>query len=113
MRSTQKTARDLERTLPFKDHSTFAERPAIKGVMASQWPQLRYWTAISVSLVLALVMPGGLAMGGPADPVGWAALVVTVVSPLIIWWTRWDRAAAVVQYGYLMLVAGLLGWALS
>jgi hypothetical protein len=80
--------------------------------MPSRWPQLRYWTAIAVSLFLALLMPGGLAMGRSSDPVSWAALAIVLVSPLIIWWTRWGNAAAIVQYAYLTLATSVLAWIL-
>jgi len=68
------------------------------------WPQLRYWCALSASLAFAaLTIPSGLALGGPDGPIGWFALGVLLVSPMAIWWTRWGKAAAPLQNGYLIL----------
>jgi hypothetical protein len=75
------------------------------------WPQMRYWFALSASLCLAvLIIPGGLAMGGPNGLAGWTAFVVLLVAPITLWWTRHRaKAGAFVQYGYLILFALVVG----
>jgi hypothetical protein len=50
-------------------------------------------------------------MGGPNGSVGWVALAVVLASPIALWWTRWGKAAAPLQYGYLFLFVLAVGWA--
>ena len=72
---------------------------------------MRYWCALAASLCLAvLVIPAGIAMGGPNGVVGWAALAVLLAAPIMIWSTRHHGKASVfVQYGYLILFALAVG----
>lgn len=83
--------------------------------MTTTWSQVRYWLAVSASLWLAvLIIPSGLAMGGPRGVVGWSVLALMVAAPIAIWWTRWGKIAAVVQYAYLgalSLAALAVAWA--
>lgn len=102
----------------FRDWLTLRKRPVadIRNVsnlvgMVRTWPDMRYWCALAASLCLAvLVIPGGLAMGGPNGAAGWATLAILLAAPITIWWTRHrGKASAFVQYGYLLLFALALG----
>jgi hypothetical protein len=72
---------------------------------------MRYWCALAASLCLAaLIIPSGLAMGGPNGPIGWSALALLLAPPVTIWWTRHQaKVAAFVQYGSLFLFLLVVG----
>lgn len=71
----------------------------------------RYWLALSVSLILLVLMIGGLSMGGPSGMTGWGIFGSALIAPIALWWTRDGPLGTVLQYGYLLLATLLVGWA--
>jgi hypothetical protein len=75
------------------------------------WSQVRYWLALSVSCGLAmLILPSGLAMGGPRGIVGWTIAAALFVAPVAIWWTKGTRIGSVCQHICLALASLSVVW---
>ncbi len=75
------------------------------------WSQIRYWLALSVSFCLAmLIMPSGLAMGGPRGTVGWMTAAVLLITPVAIWWTKGTRIGSICQHLCLALALLSIAW---
>jgi len=73
--------------------------------MAIRWPAFRYGAALTVSITYAMLVLGGFGMGGPQAVFGWAMLALFISLPILVWWTKDGRVAAVVQAIPLLIAA--------
>lgn len=72
---------------------------------------MRYRLALTAWVCWALlVIPSGMAMGGPEDPVGWTIFAALLIIPVGIWWTKGTRIGAFCQSLSLALAAIPLAW---
>lgn len=72
--------------------------------MTLAWPNIRYWSAFCASLLFALIAFSGLGMGGPRDAIGWTVFLLCLAAPIVVWWTRSNRAGPWLQYAMLAIV---------
>ncbi|MCJ7421240.1 hypothetical protein [Sphingomicrobium astaxanthinifaciens] len=66
--------------------------------------ELRYWTALTSSLIFALFAFGGFGMGGPRDVFGWGIVIAIFGMPILLWWTRIYPVGRMIQWAWLGLV---------
>jgi hypothetical protein len=77
--------------------------------MTIAWPNIRYWVAIFLAFVSAILAISSLGMGGPRGIVGWFSFALFLSAPIALWWTRGNKAAPLLQYAVLaitLLTAG-------